>query len=459
MTLPQPVRSILDKARGHLRDHYGYPDFRPSQLPVIEAALAGSDVLAVLPTGAGKSLCFQMPAVTLGGLTLVISPLVALMHDQVAAARAHQIAAASLDGTQDADARGRVCTALREGSLRLLYCAPESLPRVAALLRTLDIRPVRLAVDEAHCVSEWGHDFRPAFRRLGEMRRHLGDPPVLALTGSATPEVRRDLHQVLGLGRDRRPVRTIVVSFDRPNLRFAVLPVRDDAERLGALRSELSVPSDGPSLVYVPTRGLAEGLVRVLRDWGLAAWPYHAGLTPDLRHQVLERFLAAQLRVVVATSAFGMGIDQPRVRVVAHWGMPPTPESYYQEAGRAGRDGGVARCVVLASPRDGYVHRAQLATTFPPRRLLEQLWDGQAPSGVSVSVRASADRLRAERETVGGTDGAFWASIARRHAAAKLRLSAVDRYASARRCRRAMLLEWFGEQLAACAGCDRCRAR
>ena len=366
ITLP-PHTPPIAVAEAALLRHFGYPAFRPSQRPVVEAALAGADVLAVLPTGAGKSICFQIPAVVDGGLTLVISPLIALMQDQVAAARSRGIAAAALEGGMDADARARVSEQLRERTLRLLYCAPESLPRVVGLLRAVGVTPCRLVVDEAHCVSEWGHDFRPAFRRLGDARRTLGLPPVLAVTGSPTPAVRQDLHEVLGLGAGGRLVRRIVASFDRPNLRFAVRRLPDDAARLEALGDALRVRREGPSLIYVPTRGLAEAVARILREWGADASPYHAGLDPALRRAVLERFLAARIEVVVATSAFGMGIDQPRVRRVVHWGMPPTPESYYQEAGRAGRDGEPALCLVLAGPRDGAVHRAQLQTTFPPR--------------------------------------------------------------------------------------------
>ncbi len=454
--VPAPTAiAALRRAEEALARHYGYASFRPAQRPVVEAALSGADVLAVLPTGAGKSVCFQMPAVVDGGLTLVISPLIALMQDQVAAARARGIAAASLDGTQDATTRGHVFSAIRDRRLRLLYCAPESLDRVVGLLRTLSVTPCRLVVDEAHCVSEWGHDFRPAFRRLGAARRALGAPPVLALTGSATPAVRRDLVTVLGLGAAGRRVRQILVSFDRPNLRFGVRRLPDDAARLTDLRQVLAPRSDGPSLVYVPTRGLAEGLVRILREWGDDAAPYHAGLDAALRRVVLERFLDNSVRVVVATSAFGMGIDQPRVRRVVHWGMPATPESYYQEAGRAGRDGGEAHCLVLAAPRDGLVHRSQLQTTFPPRRLLERVWAGRAPAGLSNAVRESSERLRRERDE-SPDPSRFWQQVETRRDAAKARLEAVEAYAAGRRCRRVMLLGWFGEQVRACAGCDRC---
>lgn len=453
-----PAAELLPAARAALARHFGYPDFRPSQLPVVEATLRGDDVLGVLPTGAGKSVCFQIPAVLLGGLTLVVSPLIALMQDQVAAARRRGIAAASLDSTQDEAARAAILVALREGRLRLLYVSPESLRRVSALLVTLGVRPVRLAVDEAHCVSEWGHDFRPAFRAIGRHRAGLGDPPVIALTGSATPEVRQDLRAVLGLGRGGRRLRQVVASFDRQNLRFGVLAVRDDAARLDLLARALAGRRPGSALVYVPTRGLAEGVVRVLRDGGMPAHPYHAGLPAELRAQVLRRFLNGDAPVVVATSAFGMGIDQPNVRLVLHWGISPTPESYYQEAGRAGRDGAEARCLVLSAPRDGLVHRAQLAATFPPRTVLERLWGGATnePAGLSAAVRESARRLQEERSQDAAADAVFWRGLERRRLAGRRRLAAVERYTGTRRCRRQLLLEWFGETDVRCAGCDRC---
>lgn len=448
----------LAHARAALQQHFGYADFRPSQRPVVEAALRGDDVLGVLPTGAGKSVCFQIPAVVLGGLTLVVSPLIALMQDQVAAARRRGLSAASLDSTQSDSAKAATLAQLREGRLQLLYVSPESLRRVSALLGTLGIRPVRLAVDEAHCVSEWGHDFRPAFRAIGRHRAALGDPPVIALTGSATPEVRRDLREVLGLGRGGRRVRQVVASFDRGNLRFGVLAARDDAARLDLLRRALGNVSRGSALVYVPTRGLAEGVVRVLREGGRSVHPYHAGLPAEQRATVLRRFLNGDAPVVVATSAFGMGIDQPNVRLVLHWGISPTPESYYQEAGRAGRDGAEARCLVLAAPRDGLVHRAQLAATFPPRGVLERLWDGRSAGGpeLSAAVRESARRLREERLQYDATDLAFWHGLERRRIAGRKRLAAVERYAATWLCRRRLLLEWFGETAVRCAGCDRC---
>ncbi|HUQ15426.1 MAG TPA: RecQ family ATP-dependent DNA helicase [Gemmatimonadales bacterium] len=444
----------MDEARSVLRRHFGYGDFRPAQAPVVESILGGSDTLAVLPTGAGKSVCFQVPAMVLGGLTVVVSPLISLMQDQVAAAEARGIPAASLTSGLTTDEQAEVHNRLLQGQLRLLYLSPERLERFAPELRAAGIRPALLAVDEAHCIAEWGHDFRPSYRALLAARYRLGRPPAVALTGSATPAVRDEIARALGFGVGKFAEH--LGSFDRENLWFGVVRVADERDRLQALRRLVS-GDDRMAIVYAPTRSVTEGVARALVAAGHRAAPYHAGLDRARRAAILDAFLADRIDVVVATCAFGMGIDKPTVRLVVHWTLPPTPESYYQEAGRAGRDGELARCVLLWHPRDSTLHRRQLDVTFPPRRTLERIWRNPAKTtGVPENVRESAQRLGRElRPDLGPVD---WEPVRQRRRRAEERLRAIEQYARGNACRRRALVGYFGESLAACSGCDRCRA-
>jgi ATP-dependent DNA helicase RecQ len=447
------MRPTLDEARHALRRHFGYDDFRPAQAPVVASILSGADTLAVLPTGAGKSVCFQVPAVVLQGLTLVISPLISLMQDQVAAAEARGIAAAALTSGLSGEEQAAVRRRLSEGGLRLLYLSPERLERFGPELRAAGIRPALLAVDEAHCIAEWGHDFRPSYRSLLGARYRLGRPPAVALTGSATPAVRREIARTLGF--PAAGFHEHLGSFDRPNLWFGVVRVSDDGDRLRALRRLLS-GDDRMAIVYAPTRSVTEALARALVNSGHRAAPYHAGLDRGRRAAILDAFLADRLDVVVATCAFGMGIDKPTVRLVVHWTLPPTPESYYQEAGRAGRDGEFARCVLLWHPGDLTLHRRQLDVTFPPKRLLEQIWSStSALAGVPANVRESAARLARELRPDRGPVN--WGPVEERRRHAEERLRAMERYAGGNGCRRRALVGYFGERLGGCAGCDRCR--
>lgn len=337
----------LDAARTILRERFGHTCFRVHQLKVLGPLLAGRNVLAVLPTGAGKSLCYQVPALLGQGLTLVISPLISLMQDQVGALRRRGINAAYVNSQLDAEQRRTILGAATAGRLALLYCAPERLPSLTRRLLAARTPVALLAIDEAHCITEWGNEFRPMYRRLGVWRSLLGHPPTIALTGSATPAARTDILAVL-----RMPdAEVVVTSFDRPNLRFSVQRVRDDRERFALIRARVRAAS-GASLIYTPTRRLTELVTRALLRTSVRAAPYHAGLSASVRRKVLRSFLADQVHVIVATSAFGMGIDKPDVRQVLHWGPPPTLEAYYQEAGRAGRDGQPAECLILWRSED-----------------------------------------------------------------------------------------------------------
>jgi ATP-dependent DNA helicase RecQ len=341
------VNGHLDAARRVLTERFGHPRFRTHQLKVLGPLLSGRNVLAVLPTGAGKSLCYQVPAQLSAGLTVVVSPLISLMQDQVGGLRRRGIAAAYVNSQLDAAQRRVVLDAATSGKLSLLYCAPERLPSLTRRLCAAHTTVALLAIDEAHCITEWGSEFRPFYRRIGVYRSRLGHPPTIALTGSATPAARTDILRVL-----RMPDATVIVtSFDRPNLAFATRRIRDDRERFAVIRQRVKRGS-GASLIYTPTRRLTELVTRALLRTGIRAAPYHAGLIAGVRRRVLHAFLADRISVIVATSAFGMGIDKPDVRQVLHWGPPPTLEAYYQEAGRAGRDSAPSDCLILWRPQD-----------------------------------------------------------------------------------------------------------
>jgi len=450
--VPNLLPERLAAARAALRHHYGFPEFRPAQRRVVQSVLAGRDTLAVLPTGGGKSVCFQVPALVLEGLTVVVSPLLSLMQDQVDAACRRGVAAAALNSAQEAEAQREVLDHVSAGRVRLLYASPERLERLAGVLAGAGVRTGLLAVDEAHCISEWGHDFRPSYRLLLAARIRLGRPPVVALTGSATPEVRRDIAASLRLGRGGA-FDLHLDSFDRPNLWFGVERVRSDRDRFQVLLSALA-PREGTAIVYASTRRTAEGLARSLHFAGFRSAAYHAGLDRDRRQEVLGRFLGGELDVVTATSAFGMGIDKPDVRVVVHWTLPPTPESYYQEAGRAGRDGAPARCILLHRHGDAGLHRRQLEITFPPERLVESAWRHPARlAALPGNVRESVERLG--REFGEGVTGPDWRAVRLRRKRADGRIRAMERYATGTNCRRGVLLEYFGERLRSCSGCDR----
>ena len=443
----------MAEARALLLKHFGYSDFRRAQIPVLESIFEGRDTLAVLPTGGGKSICFQIPAVILQGLSIVVSPLISLMQDQVEAARARGLPVACLNSSLSTAEQELVRQAISDGSLRLLYVSPERLERLSQELAARSIRVRLLVVDEAHCIAEWGHDFRPSYRKLARARYRLGQPQAVALTGSATPGVREEIARALRL---RAGYALHVGSFDRRNLWFGAVQVRSEAERLTALLTLLR-GDDAMAIVYAPTRGSTEAVARALSRAGHRAAPYHAGLTKATRAATLDAFLRDRVDIMVATCAFGMGIDKPSVRLVVHWTPPPTPEAYYQEAGRAGRDGEFARCVMLWRSADTDLHRRQLEVTFPQCRLLERIWhEPSGRVGVPRNVLESAERLRRELHPERGP--VDWRAVRARRAQAEARIQAVENYVREGKCRRSRLVGYFGERLVRCAGCDCCGA-
>src|ERR1051326_5176754 len=388
--------------------HFGYGELRPLQLRVVTALEEGRDVLAVLPTGAGKSLCFQLPAMLRRAATIVVSPLISLMQDQVAAATARGLPAAAINSTLPGSEQRRVLDRVAEGVVRLLYTSPERLGRLAGELPGGGVRPALLAGDEAHCNNERGADLPPGLRNLRRARARLGWPQTIALTGSAKPAVRAEIVRALGLGGSRG-LGSVLGSFDRRNLWLGVARVDSERERLRALFDALHL-QDALALVYAPTRNLVEELSRVLQEAGFRAAAYHAGLTSTVRKQVLSRFLADELGIVVATSAFGMGIDKPNVRLVVHWTLPPTPEAYYQEAGRAGGGAAAAGRRRRASPSWSITRRTGAAGGVPCSRGSASGWFAVRDATSARGVRR--DRFRARRRRRGsrgsGTRSPTW---------------------------------------------------
>ncbi len=421
----------MDPLRGALQRHFGYPGFRPGQEALIRALLAGRDAVGLLPTGGGKSVTYLLPATLSGDLTLIVSPLVSLMADQVRRAVEVGLPAAALHAGVPAAERAATLRQALAGTLRVLLLAPERLasPGLAPLLASG--RVGRVAVDEAHCLVQWGFDFRPAYLSLANIGGRLSCP-VLAVTATATPDVRQAIERVLGL---RNPVR-VTGSLDRPNLRWIVRRVRGEAQRWTELVAALSEP--GPALVYAPTRRSVEALRDALARQGIGAEAYHAGLVAAERTRVQDRFLAGGVRLVVATNAFGMGVDKSDVRQVIHWAPPGSIEAWYQEAGRAGRDGQPARCLVFWHP-DDLKFNARL-------RGLE---------------RPQAERDRPDPHSDGSPSQPALdpSEILRWRKAGAQRLRAMGRFLRRRRCRRQMALEYLGDDdpPRRCAACDRCR--
>ncbi|MCH7738123.1 MAG: DNA helicase RecQ [Chloroflexi bacterium] len=328
-----------------LKTYFGFDRFLPLQEEIIAKVLAGRDTLVLMPTGGGKSLCYQLPALRFKGLTLVVSPLIALMKDQVDGLRANGIPAGLLNSTLSSKEASLVQDQARQGKLKILYVAPErlALSGFQRFLQSLEVSLI--AIDEAHCISEWGHDFRPDYRNLKSLRRDFPGAPVIALTATATEPVREDIVNQLGLDKPE----IFISSFNRPNLTYTIQP---KTETLGALLHLLEKHKDGSAIVYRFSRKATEETALELSERGFSALPYHAGLERDLRRETQEKFIRDQVQIVVATIAFGMGIDKPDVRLVVHYDLPKTVEGYYQETGRAGRDGLPSDCVLFYSYGD-----------------------------------------------------------------------------------------------------------
>lgn len=398
------MEKALARARDALKRVFGYDDFRPGQGEVIAAVLAGEDVFAVMPTGSGKSMCYQLPAIVDGGLTVVVSPLIALMRDQVRQLEASGVAAATLNSAND-EAEGRaVWQRLVGGELNLLFVSPERLAGGGLVPRLREAGVRRLAIDEAHCVSQWGHDFRPEYRQLTRVREALGDVPVVALTATADRATRADIIAQLF----PRPPRIVVHSFDRPNLMLRFAPKDRPRQQITDF---LDRHRGGSGIVYAASRNGTERLATALAEKGFRALPYHAGLDQGVRSRHQDVFLQEDEVVMVATVAFGMGINKPDVRFVVHADLPGSVEAYYQEIGRAGRDGLPADTLTLYGLDDMALRRRQID-----------------------EKDIDEERRRIEHK----------------------RLNAMFDLAEAATCRRRALLAYFGEELERCGHCDLC---
>jgi ATP-dependent DNA helicase RecQ len=482
--------------REALRQHFGFDAFRPGQEEAVRAALEPRDVLVVMPTGAGKSLCYQLPALMRSDLTIVVSPLVSLMQDQVEALSRTSDAVALINAQAGADANRVALERARLGQLRLLYVAPERFSAPAFLNGIAGVDVGLFVVDEAHCVSQWGHDFRPDYFRLADAARWLGAKAIVASTATATPQVARDIAQRLRL---EDPVQ-VSTGFDRPNLTFAVVPCKTGADKERRIGAALADPAARPAIVYAGTRAATEQLAaRLERELDAEVLSYHAGLARDARATAQRRFMSGEVDVVVATNAFGMGVDKADVRTVCHASVPGSLEAYYQEAGRAGRDGAPARALLFAENRDKGLHvffieRAQVDDGLFMRvaeRLRMRAVDGRydlgldeltaqgceeeqvraivghlARAGVIQPAPSTPDRLKGR--VLGRYDGraraACKASAGEAERARWRQYRSIWEFVEGTRCRRATILRHFGDRAEPRTDpgvpcCDRCAPR
>jgi ATP-dependent DNA helicase RecQ len=387
----------MAEARRALRGFFGFEEFREGQREVVESVLEGHDTVVVMPTGGGKSLCYQLPALMKGGVTVVVSPLIALMKDQVDALHARGLPATFINSSLDFEEQKERIAGVRRGQFKLVYVAPERF-RSNHFVETLERAEISLfAVDEAHCISQWGHDFRPDYLRLRAFRERIGSPQTIALTATATPHVRSDIIEQLSL----RDPRAFVSGFDRPNLSIAVVHTEREREKIVRVR-QLAAEYEGQSgIVYASTRKAVEQVTRKLQEARLSVIGYHAGMGDDERVRAQEDFMAGRRQMIVATNAFGMGIDKPDIRFVAHYQMPGSIEAYYQEIGRAGRDGRPSVCLLLFNYADKRTQDYFIEGSYPPPELIARVYEALVGCGerrIELSTREIAQRAGARNE-------------------------------------------------------------
>jgi ATP-dependent DNA helicase RecQ len=468
-----------------LHENFGLESLRPKQKEVIDLVLSGKHTLALLPTGYGKSLCYQVPSMALSGITLVVSPLIALMQDQMSGLTKRGIASATvLNSSIASDEYERRLQGIAQGRLKLVYVAPERFesPRFRSLVESLNVS--LLVIDEAHCISQWGHDFRPNYRTLKDHIALMPEATILAVTATATPRVRQDIVNSLNL-----PDMTVVqTSFDRPNLHFNVFSCANDFDKDQRLLRALG-KDPGPTIIYASSRKQTEELAHRLANSGISAGCYHAGLQPQIRQKAQRNFEEEIIPVIVSTVAFGMGVDKANVRRVIHYNMPGSLESYYQEAGRAGRDGEQAHCSLLFQARDihiqrwflqrnfpsakqvgdvlSFLQRAAAKSSAPPRPAeitasISKLEDSALNSALDLLkmlglVRPSADGFCVTPQGAEVNAAIDMTSLNQRQRREEDRLDKIVRYAYSTTCRRRVILDYFGQELdGLCAGCDIC---
>ncbi len=354
-----------------LKIHFGYESFRPGQEKAIDSILHGRDTMVVLPTGGGKSMIFQLPALVLDGATLVVSPLIALMKDQVDSLEQVGIPSTFINSSISPDEAERRLAQVKSGFYKIVYLAPERFYNQNFLTGLKGIKVSLFAVDEAHCVSQWGHDFRPSYLRLKEAARLVGRPPIVALTATATPEVKEDIMKQLGLVDPE----LVVTGFARPNLQLAVIPSTTGQKLEHILNFLVTNPDLGSGIIYTGTRSKADELVELLTDNDIKAVGYHAGMDAGSRDWVQEQFMRGEAQVVVATNAFGLGINKKDIRFVIHHDLPGTVEAYYQEAGRAGRDGLPSFCLLFYHQQDRYLREFFIKGDNPEPRMIVEIYD------------------------------------------------------------------------------------
>ncbi|MBU0722528.1 RecQ family ATP-dependent DNA helicase [Patescibacteria group bacterium] len=353
-----------------LKIHYGFNSFRPGQEKVIDNILAGISTVVIMPTGGGKSLCYQLPALVLDGVTLVVSPLIALMKDQVDGLHKVGIPSTFINSSINRAETANRIQAVKQGRYKLLYIAPERFYSVEFMIALKEIKVSLFTIDEAHCISQWGHDFRPSYIKLKNAIELLGKPTVAAFTATATLEVREDIIKQLGLANPN----LVITGFARPNLQFGVINTQDSRKPQFVLDAISSAP-DSSGIIYVGTRSRADQLLQTLLSNNIEAVSYHAGMNTQDRKWVQENFMKGKAKVIVATNAFGLGIDKPDIRFVIHYDMPGTIEAYYQEAGRAGRDGRQSFCLLLYSPRDRYLQEFFIKGDNPPPEMILAIYE------------------------------------------------------------------------------------